>query len=194
MVNSELPEGYKEIYSLDLMKDKRLKIFVNALSLLIGAVMVLVGNSIVPILSFFIVEDRALSSIRLIVFAVSMFAYVVLHELVHGITMKLYGAKKVHYGVVGPYAFASSDELYDKWSYTVIALAPIVVWGIVLAVLNAVVPEQWFWVVYFVQIMNVSGASGDMFVTARFLKFPDDVLIKDHGVGMVVYSKKNTLS
>jgi len=53
------------------------------------------------------------------------------------------------------------------------------------------VPVEWVWVIYFLQMFNISGAAGDFFVTAKFLRFPDDILVKDHGTDMVVYSKKH---
>ena len=120
---------------------------------------------------------------------VGMLAYLVLHELVHGITMKLVGTKKVRYGYTGLYAFAGSDDYYDKASYITIALAPVVLWGIVLFVLNLLVDRDWFWVVYFIQLMNLSGAAGDYYVTAKFMKLPKSILVRDVGVSMTVYAK-----
>lgn len=70
------------------------------------------------------------------------------------------------------------------------ALAPVVFWGVVIAAINAFVPEGWFWVVYMIQVTNLSGAAGDLYVTVKFSRFPNDILIKDHGVGMTVYSKE----
>lgn len=88
------------------------------------------------------------------------------------------------------YAFAGSEDYYDKRSYIFIALAPVVLWGIVLALITPFVSLEWFWVVYLLQVSNLSGAAGDFFVTVRFSRFPQDVLIKDHGVGMTVFSKQ----
>ena len=80
--------------------------------------------------------------------------------------------------------------LVDKKAYIFIALAPVVLWGVVLAVINCFVPTKWFWVVYLIQIANISGAAGDLFVTIKFSRFPKDILVKDYGVGMTVYSKE----
>lgn len=87
------------------------------------------------------------------------------------------------------YAFAGSEDHYDKSAYIFIALAPVILWGVVLAVINPFVSAQWFWVVYFVQIINLSGAAGDFFVSVRFSRLPKDILVKDYGVGMRVYSR-----
>lgn len=65
-----------------------------------------------------------------------------------------------------------------------------VVWEIVLLILNFIVPMSWFWVVYFIQMGNVSGAAGDLYVTWKFSKLPKDILVKDTGVEMTVYSKE----
>jgi len=117
--------------------------------------------------------------------------YMVLHEMVHGIAMKAFGTKKVKYGFTGMYAFAGSDDYYDRKAYIFIALAPVVLWAIILAIVNILVPAAWFWVIYIIQICNISGAAGDLFVTVRFSRFPEDILVKDSGVGMTVYARKD---
>ncbi len=171
----KLPEGYHEIDSIDLQKDKKLMLLVNVIALVIMIVLAVPMHFVIPISSMF-AHDYF---IKAAVLLGAMIVYIILHELIHGIAMKICGTKKVKYGFTGMYAFAGSDDYYDKKSYIFIALAPIVVWGIVLAVINFLVPTDWFWIVYFVQIMNLSGAAGDLFVTVKFSKLPRDILISD---------------
>ncbi len=187
---SELPITYREIYSVNLQKDKKAALIVNIVALILMVIFVIIGAFIVP-LSYISGNDESLITvwIKLVISLVGMIVYLILHELVHGITMKYYGSKKVKYGFTGLYAFAGCDEFFNKKSYIVIALAPIIVWGVVLAVACCFVPKNWFWVVYFIQIMNLSGAAGDLFVTYKFSKFPKDILIKDTGLEMKVYSE-----
>lgn len=71
-----------------------------------------------------------------------------------------------------------------------VALAPVVLWGIVLLIINLLVSDEWIWIVYLIQITNISGAAGDFYVTAKFLKMPEDILVKDRGVSMTVYAPK----
>ena len=92
-------------------------------------------------------------------------------------------------GFTGLYAYAGSEAYFNKRSYLVIALAPIVVWGVVLLILNFLVPTSWFWCVYFIQVCNVSGAAGDLYVSCKFSRLPADILIRDTGVSMTVYSR-----
>ena len=114
--------------------------------------------------------------------------YIILHELVHAAAMRLSGTQKVNFGFTGLYAFAGSADYYDRPHYILIALAPIVVWGVVLGLLCALVPPAWFWVVYIIQVTNISGAAGDLYVTYRMAKLPPDLLVQDSGVRMTVYA------
>lgn len=185
-----LPEGYREIYHVHLQKDKKMALYLNLASLAVAAVLCVPMHFWIPYTTLFNFEDGAGAVLaKMAVLVVSLILYTVLHELVHGVTMKYFGTKKVKYGFTGLYAFAGSDDYYDKLSYITIALAPVAVFFVVFGVLCALVPRDWFWVVYFLQVMNLSGAAGDAFVTLRFSKMPKDILVKDSGVGMTVYSK-----
>ena len=183
-----LPEDYGEIYSLNLQKDKRTAIIVNLLALAIAAVMAVSMNFFVPVTSFFDMSGGIVRYfLRLAALIVLMVLYMVLHELVHGIAMKLCGTKRVKYGFTGLYAFAGSEDYYDKKSYIFIALAPIVLWGTVLAAINFFVPTEWFWIVYMIQLINISGAAGDLFAAVKFSRMPKNILIQDSGVSMRVF-------
>lgn len=185
-----LPDGYKEIYSIDLKKNKKMSLLVNLLALLIGIAMAVPMHFIVPITTLFDMEEGLKDyTMRFAVLLVASVLYIILHEAVHGIAMKICGTKKVKYGFTGVYAFAGSDDYYDKTAYIFIALAPVILWGVVFAIINPFVPTSWFWVVYMLQISNISGAAGDFFVSARFSRLPEDILVKDYGVGMTVYSE-----
>lgn len=186
-----LPENYTKLLDIDLQKNKKLALLVNMLALAIAAAMAVTAYRFKPIGLLFDMSDGFGGYIaRFAAIAAGSVAYIILHELVHGIFMKLFSGMKPNYGFTGLYAYAGSKAYFNKRDYIIIALAPIVIWGVVLAVINAFVPEQWFWVVYFIQIFNVSGAAGDIYVTAKFSKLPPDILVNDTGVAMTVYAKE----
>ena len=187
-----LPEGYKEIFSVNLQKNKKTAVLINTVAVVIGLVMGISMHFHISIATLFDMEKGlGAYSLRFAALLILNLIYIILHELVHGITMKICGTKKVKYGFTGIYAFAGSSDYYDKRNYIIIALAPVVLWGIVLGIINAYVPEDWFLVEYLIQIANISGAAGDMYVTAKFSKMPKDILVTDNGVEMKVYSKEN---
>ena len=122
-----LPEGYREIYDVDLQKDKKTALFVNLLALAIAALLVIPMLFVVPISSLFSMENGMGNYfLRFGALLVLIIVYMILHELVHGAAMKLCGTKKVKYGFTGMYAFAGSKDFYDKKAYIFIALAPVV--------------------------------------------------------------------
>ena len=184
----ELPQGHRQILTIDLQKNKKLALMVNGLALLIAAAMIAVALPLVPIGSIFVNDDLRGILIKLAVMYGGMFVYIILHEAVHGIVMRRFSAAKVRFGFTGLYAYAGSDAYYCRKHYIIIALAPIVVWGVVLGILNVLVPEEWFYVVYMIQMTNVSGAAGDLYVSWKMSRLPADILVQDVGIAMTVYS------
>lgn len=186
-----LPEGYREIFAVDLQKDKKKALMINLLGALIMIAMGVPMHFVVPFSTLFSMEDGLLMyAVRFFVMIAAMIGYIVLHELTHAVVMRIFGAKKVRFGFTGLYAFAGSEQDYfSKGAYILIALAPLVLLGIVILLVNLLVPAAWFWVVYLVQISNVSGAIGDLYVTVKFLGMPKDILVNDTGVAMTVYTK-----
>lgn len=187
-----LPRSYRAIHHIDLRSDKRLSLFLNLGALLIAVGLVLLGIAIRPLPLH---DPAALITkhpLQLGTAVVGAIAYIFLHELVHGIMIRLFAHVRPDYGLTGLYAYAGSRKAYfARLPYLVIALAPVVFWGLVLLLLNLVLPGDWFWPVYFIQITNLSGAVGDLYVT-RLILFvvPKDTLVMDTGVEMTFYSAR----
>ena len=161
-----LPDGYAGLCSIDLQKDKRLALLINGLALLIALPLVFLGNRIVPLRTRFSMDDGfGFYFLRLGMLTAGYAAYVVLHELVHGVCMKYFSGAPVRYGFTGLYAYAGSEAYFTKKRYFIIALAPVAVWGVVLL------------------------AAGDFYVVWRFAAMPPDILVRDAGVDMTVYSR-----
>ena len=117
----------------------------------------------------------------------ALVAYIPLHELTHGLFMHALSGVRPKYGLKLPYAYAGSDVFFDRPSHNVIALAPVVLWGVALQALIAALPEEWFWLLWAVQISNVSGSAGDFYCVIRLLRMPHGTLIRDTGTRMTVY-------
>lgn len=191
-----LPADYQRAFSIDLQKDKKLFLLVNGLCLVIAALLLGVGAALHPLGAFLqfmkqsVREGRYLQYFApLLLISLGSFAYIILHEVIHGIFMYAFSRVKPKFGFSGAYAYAGSEVYFAKTPYLIIALAPVVIWGIVLAVLCAAVPEHWFWPLYFIQLVNLSGAAGDLYVTWRFCTLPKDILVQDLGVSMTVFQR-----
>ncbi len=187
----QLPAGYHKSFVVDLQKDKKLALLVNGSALLIAAVMTIPALTLVPIASLFsMTHGFSMYLLRFAVLILGSILYIILHELIHGIFMKGFSGKKPNYGFTGLYAYAGSNVYFSRKPYIIIALAPVVILGTVLFILNVLLPVEWFYVIYFIQITNLSGAAGDIYITIRFSRLPEDILIQDTGVSMTVYTKE----
>ncbi len=188
---SDLPNGYKESIKINLQKDKKSMLTVNAVAILIAIIMIVPMLFYIPLAFTFDYKNQLIISlIKLGVLIVSIVAYVILHELTHGLAMRICGTKKIQFGIKGLYAYAKSQDFYYKRSYIFIALCPLIFWGIILAVVNIFIPKSWFWVIYLISVFNLSSSSGDLFVSLRFLPLSSQALIQDDGVKMTVYLKE----
>ena len=183
----QLPDGYGERIKIDLQNNKTEALLVNGLALVIMLVLIVIGHLVVPVQALL-----RLGITKLLLMVIGVLLYLVLHELTHAVCMKYYGAEKVKFGYTGLYAYAGSDAYFGKKPYIVIALAPVVVWGVVLLILNLLAGDGWFWVVWLIQVSNLSGAAGDLYVTAKLSKMSADILIQDSGVSMTVYERLST--
>ena len=122
-----LPAGYRRVGGVDLVRDRRAMLAVNLAALLLMALLFVLGIFLVPLSLRFRFGIGALAEGVLLLGAVAL--YMVLHELVHGVLMRRYSGARPRYGFNGLYAYAGSDAYFDKRSYRIIALAPVVLWG-----------------------------------------------------------------
>ncbi len=181
----QLPETYREAFRLDLQSDKKLALLVNGLALAIAVPVMILGFFLQPIDRFW---DKGI--LGMLGFLLGMVVYTALHELVHGIFMRWFSGVRPRYGVTALYAYAGSDAYFDRTHYIIIALAPVVIWGVVLGVLCLGTEGYWFWLCYLLEMLNFSGAAGDLYVTWRLSRGSPDLLVQDTGVAMTVYEPR----
>lgn len=181
-----LPDGYRQIRKIDLMRNRREAVIVNVLAFAITLFMLALGFIICPPFTSFAFGVGSLLTAILMVACVVV--YMILHEMVHGVFMKGFSGVKPRYGYSGLYAYAGSDALFDRKQYLVIAFAPVVILGMILAVLNIAFYETDFWLIYIVQVVNISGAAGDFYVGAQIGKTRGELLVRDTGTDMTLFA------
>ena len=185
-----LPEGYAEAEKIDLVKNRKQMLLVNGLAIGLTILLIVLGIFLQPegaSVLFDFEENAFQTACKCLVLCAGIFAYIAGHEAVHGVFMWHYSHIKPHFGFSFTYAYAGSEVYFAKNAYLAIALAPVVVWFILLGAFNLAVPADWFWIVWFIQIMNLSGAAGDFYVFARILRMPETVLVQDTGTAMTAY-------
>ena len=186
---STLPEGYRLKTRLDLMRNRKHLKWMLWLSFAALLVCILGGWLLVTSPIALAQGGFWLLIIRSVALVLGIIVYAAAHEAVHGILMWLFSRKKPRFGFKIAYAYASSDAYFAKWPYLCIALAPLLIWGVVFARLCTRVPDSWFWVVWGWQMTNLSGAAGDLYVVFRILPLRASLLIRDSGAAMMLYDR-----
>lgn len=181
--------GYKECTKIDLVKNKKEALLVNIYGIIIMVVMAV----FIPLLIMGgIIEFNLETTFPLffIVLLISLILYIPLHEIVHGIVLKNYTDEKLSFGWKLVYAYCGSKEaVVDRKEYYAVALAPLLVFSVVfisLMFLNPSLSLVW----YVMEIMNVSGSVGDIYVSIKLRKEKSrDILITDSGTDMIFWSR-----
>lgn len=183
-----LPKGYVYAGNLDFMRNRGQMKAVVYLSLALVIVPALIGLLVAPVgPGWRLLVSRWWGWPAL---GAALIVYIPLHELTHGMVMFALSGVRPKYGLKLPYAYAGSTVWFDRKSHVITALAPVMVWGIVLQVAIARLPGEWFWPLWIVQISNLSGSAGDMYTVWALMRMEGDLLIQDTGVRMRVMKKK----
>lgn len=107
--------------------------------------------------------------------------YMILHELAHGVFIRIFSNKKAKYYFRFPYLATGSTSYFNKRSFIVITLAPVVIWGVILTLLLLIIPQYLFLTFYVVLGINFAGATGDNFQVFHFSRLDKLTLIQDDG-------------
>ena len=188
MNHEKLPKGYHKIDSLDL-EDKKVRRRVNLLAMILAIAIALAGAQICP-------PDETAAALLskpwvLLALLAVLFAYMVLHEVVHGAFIRIFTGTKPVYGMKSIYLYAGSKAYMDRRSHVITTLAPAVIFGLIFAVLAAVLPGEWFWPALILQIANIAGSAGDFYSVYRELRMQKNILIQDLGTSIKFYAPEH---
>ncbi len=120
-------------------------------------------------------------------------AMIILHELVHGLTMRIFGARP-QYGVrLKQLLFYATAPGYgfERNAYIVVALAPLVLLSIPMILgLFILQGTSWALLLAFCTAFNVGGAAGDLAITRMVLGHPKKTYIVDEQDGYRVLIRR----
>ena len=124
---AELPRTYREHRTVDLKTDKKFAVAVQGIFVLMA--LVAVGAALLLELPL----ETSWSLILTI--SVTLFAcliYMAVHEATHGVVLQMLTKVKSFYAVRFPFLTTGNHAYLTRRSAVVVALAPVVIWGIVL--------------------------------------------------------------
>lgn len=189
----ELPQNYKEILHIDATH-KKFGIIFNLIALL---VLVAVLAVVLPTADYTAFAVLLENPVQLLLFEVGVLlaivAYIVLHELVHGVAYKALTGQKLTFGLKWSCAFCGVPDIYVYRKAALIALlAPFVVFTaifipgtIVFGCMRSVL-----YVPFGVLLgLHWGGCSGDLYMTGLLLfRYKDKgLLVRDTGPEQFLY-------
>ncbi len=183
----ELPKGYRYAGTMDFTRNKKQVVALLKVGVALTAIPAVLGVAVSflrPQVMVFARDWR-----MWLWMALMLIAYIPLHELTHGAVMYALSDVPPTYGFKLPYAWAGSTVWFDRRSHVITALAPVVLWGVILQILIFALPEKWFWPLWIIQISNLSGSAGDIYCAWALLKMDGDLLIQDTGVRMRIVKR-----
>lgn len=187
----ELPNDYKEVYSIDA-GNKKTGLILNLIGLPIMVVMFIIPMLIKILVCGKINFDLSDESTSLVLFimCVGMILYIIIHELTHGLFYKLFTKEKLKFGLKLTCAYCGVPTIYMKKIPMIItALAPFVIYSLLGVALMIVVPANViFLAVTLVFSVHVAGCVGDIYVSFLLIfKYPKETLVNDTGAKQTFY-------
>ena len=171
--------NFKEISSFSV-NDKKPQTALSVLFLLIAGLGVgfifltkAYANNIVPIWAIIL----------------SVIGFIVVHELIHIIFMTIFSKGKVNVKVKFPTIAVGSNAYFNKPKYIIIALAPVVILGLVSLICLLMLPYKLLFAVLLT--LNFAAASGDYILTYYALKQDKNTYFVDKAEKTLVYLQEN---
>lgn len=195
--SGSLPGNYQEVLSWKVTRKPMRIIVLNIFGVLLFAIFGSIFSSLAVSVGKLPSEGAfsvGLSEIGLAL--VGIVLTFILHELMHGLTMQMFGASP-KYGIVwkGLMLYATSPGYaYRRNDYIVIALAPFVLISI-FVVLGMWLLQGTLWVALLgiCGIINASGAVGDMWITLIVLRYANAAFVMDERDGIRVFYRRHKI-
>jgi len=119
----------------------------------------------------------------------------VLHEGLHGLCFWLFTRARPIFAFKGFYAYAAAPDWYlPKGQYLITGLAPLVGITALCAALMFALPAGWTSALFWMLVLNTSGAAGDLWMVWALLRSPSDLLARDRGDVLEIYAPEDVNS
>ncbi len=183
------PEGCQNKEIIDLKNDKKLRMYICGAAVAAAVVLTLLGCLYEPVSRLYDTAGIWHFLLRFVLLLASMAAYYYLYEYVRGLAIEKITGKKAIVLREKPFVYTSASRSLNPEEYLKISFAPVVLLGAALLLLMLILPAKLFWSVYIIQIINLAGSAGDVYVAYKLIKMKKDVRIDDDARTVAVWSK-----
>jgi len=188
---TSLPPSYTEVLYWRITDDRRRLVYMNLLAIpmiiVVGLILTWLAAQVGGLLLITRLEPTPSELIGLIVAIVITLG---LHELAHGLTMQVFGARPQYGVLLQAFAFYATapGHAFTRNQYLLITLMPLLSLSGLELVLMALFSGQLIVVLFLIcAILNASGASGDVWMAAIVLRYPRTAYVIDERDGMRIF-------
>lgn len=199
---TELPQGYVEAKVIDV-KSKKVGLIFTLVAVVVLTVTVVVtwfalfgqhDETFFEIVKNLLFENPLSTLARVTVFVVVLIAYIIMHELIHGVVYKLFTKQKLKFGFTLTVAYCGVPDIYVYRTVSLLSLlAPFIVFLPVFLVPMFFLNNNLDILLFaFMLGQHVGGCAGDLYDTALYVfKFRSpDTLMRDTGPKQTIYVKQ----
>jgi hypothetical protein len=189
-----LPDNYRQVQEINLLKDTRLAIRLNGIVVLL---LIPVIAGLVLFVRRFHPESsangfRIIFSLQSILYALAFVAAIpitlIIHEAIHGFFFLIFTRSRPVFAIQYAYAYAAAPGWYiPALAYAVVGLSPLVLIDIVGLILLGSCPPGWILIWSCVIAINTTGAVGDFYIIGNLLRHSPQCLVMDTGDAVQYY-------
>jgi hypothetical protein len=192
MLPATVPPGYCEVLYWRISDRRGHLLAINLLAFVMLSLFGYVFTSLV----FLFGHPPAEGDIDLLPLVPGVIFLVLVHELTHGIAMRVYGAQP-RYGFLwkGLMFYATAPgHAFRRNQYLVVALAPLVSLSLLACCAIRLLAGSDFYTAAIVAILaavNGSSSTGDLWISTIMLRYPPQAYVVDERDGMRVFLQSN---
>lgn len=176
-----MDNGFRKIGVIDYQKSKYANLFIIGsfvLSISVGAIFIILSDS---------TSNNILKGQWILL---GCLCFIIIHESVHLIFMKIFSKERLCLSFKFPTISVGSNGKFSKRQFIIIALAPVVILGVVLALLIIFCSESYKFFLSILLILNFAGSGGDYLQVFEMRKYSMDTFFQDNSIETSIYKKK----
>lgn len=176
-----MDKNFKKIGTINYKNGKYANVFMIGnfiFFVLIGIVFIILNNS---------VENNTIKSQW---FLLGCILYIILHEITHLIFMKIFSKEKINISIKFPTISVGSNAKYSKKQFSIIALAPVIILGIILILLILFSSKDYTFLWSILLTLNFAGSGGDFLQFLKISKYPTNTYFQDTSNETIVFQWK----
>ena len=176
-----MDKNFKKIGTINYKNGKYANVFMIdnfIFFVLIGIVFIILNNS---------VENNTIKSQW---FLLGCILYIILHEITHLIFMKIFSKEKINISIKFPTISVGSNAKYSKKQFSIIALAPVIILGIILILLILFSSKDYTFLWSILLTLNFAGSGGDFLQFLKISKYPTNTYFQDTSNETIVFQWK----